>query len=201
MLTPSDRHWHRVYEALRPDLKEAMDAAYDAATSAILTTADLRHAGIMMPGDDRAEVLIGAFTRYLCESNPDHAGIKEALASVAAEDAPAPKGVTDARVLELTRFATAGRPGANASSNVPHWDAKDRGLWPVTARWLYEHPDTPGWFWHEDQFDTRGTTFIEINGVDMSTDETTILLDYGSTGVKVAAPTDEVFVRAEDANR
>lgn len=195
-LSPSDRHWHSVYEALPFTLSDAVDNAFNRAREALMC-----HHTISTAQDDRAECVVSALTRYLCESNPDHASIKEALASVAAEDAPAPKGsVTDARVLELTRFADATDPGADASSNVPHWDAKERGLWPVTARWLYEHPDTPGWFWQSTSCGTR-PSFVEIDGVDMSVDEATILLDYGRTGVKSVAPTDEVFVRAEDANR
>ncbi len=85
MITPSDRRYHRIYEALPHDLNDAIDAACTAARAAILDTGDLREHGIVTPGDDRAEVLVAAITRYLIESNPEDAAIKAAIEEV---DAP-----------------------------------------------------------------------------------------------------------------
>ena len=63
MLTRDDKQWHVIYEDVLTDIERAaVDDAYKAATF------ELRHAGLTLSGDDRAESLVAALTRYIVES-------------------------------------------------------------------------------------------------------------------------------------
>jgi hypothetical protein len=81
-LTPSDRYWHRVYEALPHDINDAIDAGWQHAVRAIRETGDLK---LLTAGDDRAETLVAAITRFVVESNPTDARIRAALSQVEGE--------------------------------------------------------------------------------------------------------------------
>ncbi len=75
-LTPSDRRYHRIYEALPQSYQAAIDEAWSAAADT------LRGLNLSVAGDDRAEALAGAITRLVIESNPEDAAIKAAIAEV-----------------------------------------------------------------------------------------------------------------------
>lgn len=78
-LTPSDCRYHAIYEALPVIPRHGIDEAYRVATNVLTIGTDHLYKA---PGDDRAECLIAAITRYLVESNPEDAAIKAAVAEV-----------------------------------------------------------------------------------------------------------------------
>ena len=76
-ISPKDRYWHRVYEALPSRCVWAIDEAFQAMRAALKEDETLTTAG-----DDRAESLVAAITCYLCESNPDNQDFQRAIEEV-----------------------------------------------------------------------------------------------------------------------
>ena len=88
-LTPSDRHWHRIYRAASPELSVVIEDAFCTLDTEISFCSPLIDGEELIGcNDDRAEALIAAIMRFVCESNPEHPAVEAALESAAKEDAP-----------------------------------------------------------------------------------------------------------------
>lgn len=81
-LTKSDHYWHRIYEAAPRELHHVIDEAYTGVTDSILANSS----SLRLKGDDRAEALAAAITRFIVESNPEHPAVIAALEAAAKED-------------------------------------------------------------------------------------------------------------------
>lgn len=75
------------------------------------------------------------------------------------------------------------------------WGKTLDGRKPVTAQWLWEHPDTRAYMFIEDRDEVGLDPWVEITGVDCRTDGSGIILEYGRTGEKIVNPTFTVFVQ------
>lgn len=62
-MTEQDRQWHKIYDRLPKRAKDAVKDAYNHVASKFFDH------GFAACGDDRAEVLVAAITRYLMECN------------------------------------------------------------------------------------------------------------------------------------
>lgn len=85
-LTKSDHHWHRIYSESSAEFTHVVDDAYSAVNRFIRTEAGPINGEFLKTcGDDRAEALVAAITRFVCECNPTHPAVIHALKSVEAE--------------------------------------------------------------------------------------------------------------------
>lgn len=60
-MTDRDKFWHHIYEGLPPESRDAVDEAFRAARES------LKENFMLTEGDDRAEALVAALTRYVVE--------------------------------------------------------------------------------------------------------------------------------------
>ena len=77
-LSPSDRRYHAIYEALPEPTRDRINDSFAAVRDALFPPGS----PFYWARDDRAEVLVAHITQYLVESNPDHPVIQAAIKAV-----------------------------------------------------------------------------------------------------------------------
>lgn len=80
------------------------------------------------------------------------------------------------------------------SLRLAFFAAEECGRTPVTAKWLYEHPDTQAYIFNSELEIMGIDPWTKIEGVDSMTKEPKIILNYGVASEKVVAPYYIVFI-------
>lgn len=79
-----------------------------------------------------------------------------------------------------------------------NYEAQKCNRVPVTAKWLFEHPDIYGYVYREESIEYGLDPWIVVGGVDSLRDGSKIILEYGSTGEMLVDPDFVVYVSSKD---